>query len=89
MVPSSTETSTESQLVVDSVEPKKVDPSATMAMDFEEDPKRKAAFLESKANDLVVAVHRRNKTSLEWLKNKNVRLLHVKINSILARRRQR
>nr|CAH8841938.1 unnamed protein product [Trichobilharzia regenti] len=160
MVPSSTETSTESQLIVDSVEPKKVDPSAkllptvaravrlsqefpisdtpayiyyndfpqykavasghsrkilsilqnildildvkanvldvpvaksieekftsivdandrlleklTMAMDFEEDPKRKAAFLESKADDLVVAVHRRNKTSLEWLKNKNL-----------------
>ncbi|CAH8841773.1 unnamed protein product [Trichobilharzia szidati] len=44
----------------------------TMAMDFEEDPKRKASFLESKADDLVVAVHRRNKTSLEWLKNKNL-----------------
>ncbi|VDP36779.1 unnamed protein product [Schistosoma margrebowiei] len=42
-----------------------------MAMDFEEDPQRKAFFLKTRSEDLVVAVHRKNTTSLEWLKTKN------------------
>ncbi|CAH8474835.1 unnamed protein product [Schistosoma turkestanicum] len=42
-----------------------------LAMDFEEDPQRKEFFLKTKSEDLVVAVHRKNKTSLEWLKTKN------------------
>ncbi|CAH8868221.1 unnamed protein product [Trichobilharzia szidati] len=37
----------------------------TMAMNFEEDLKRKASFLESKSEDLVAAVHRRNKNLRE------------------------
>nr|CAX75627.1 Exosome component 10 [Schistosoma japonicum] len=42
-----------------------------MAMDFEEDPQRKEFFLKTKSEDLVVAVHRKSTTSLEWLKPKN------------------
>ncbi|CAH8509247.1 unnamed protein product [Heterobilharzia americana] len=42
-----------------------------MAMDFEEDPQRKEFFMKTRAEDLVVAVHRKNTTSLEWLKSKN------------------
>lgn len=45
-------------------------------MDFEEDPQRKAFFLKTRSEDLVVAVHRKNTTSLEWLKTKNVCSMH-------------